>query len=237
MEKKEAVFSRDGIEGLLKMADENANIHPSLYLSVIDEYNKKHDYKQIEKVGEKAVKKIDKKFKIRSQIALKAAYASSYLRNEENVMKFCWEAFCSDMTIENFLRLFANEKIAEQYGIKGESMLPSMPQDNFISYGRNEELPQNVLGTINYYTLCFFMGNFEKAKKASKNPEGSLGWSGSFMPYGIRLFLLYLYEKSVPSESAKALARYVGFQDGTDDNNRIYFENEIIEESRRNILE
>ena len=59
---KEAVFERGGIEGLLKVADKNANIHPSLYLTVMDEYAKKHDYVQMEKVGEQAVGKIDKNF-------------------------------------------------------------------------------------------------------------------------------------------------------------------------------
>lgn len=124
--------------------------------------------------------------------------------------------------------------MAEQYGIKGGTLLPSILQSDYISYGRNEELRQNVLGTIDYYTLCFYTGNLKKAKEASKNPQGSLGWSGTFMPDGIRLFLLYLYEKPLPFKAAEALARYVGFPDETDNTNLINFENEIIEESRTN---
>lgn len=231
---KEAVYNRDGIEGLVKIADQNANIHPSLYLMAMDEYAKKHDYLQMEKVGEKAVEKIDKNFKISSQVALKAAYASSCLMNEENVMRFCWQAFCSDKTDRNFLRLFATEKMAKQYGIKGRMVLPSMTQNDSMTYGGNEELRQNLLGAIDYYTLCFYTGDFKKAKDASKNPKGSLGWSGTFMPYGIRLFLLYLYEKPLPSKAAEAMARYVGFSDETDMSNLIRFESDIIEESRKN---
>lgn len=231
---KEAVFNRDGIEGLVAMADGNADIHPSLYLTAMDEYSKKHDYVQMEKVGKKATEKINKKFKIRSQVALRAAYASSCLLHEENVMEFCWEAFHSDTTVRNFLRLFAKEEMAKQYGINGKMILPSVPQNDSMAFGRNEELRQNLLSTTDYYMLCFYTGDFEKAKKVSKNPKESLGWSGTFMPYGIRLFLLYLYEKPLPSKAAESIARYIGFPDETDTENLLGFENEIIEESRRN---
>ena len=142
------------------MADENADIHPSLYLTVMDVYSKKHDYVQMENVGEKAIKKIDKKFKIRSQVALKAAYASSCLSHEENMMKFCWEAFGSDTTVRNFLRLFATEELAKQYGINGKTVLSFIPQSDSVAFGRNGELHQNLLGTIDYYMLCFFYGRF-----------------------------------------------------------------------------
>ena len=231
---KEAIFNRDGVEGIVAMANENANIHPSLYLSAMDEYSKKHDYMQMEKVGERAVEKINKKFKIRSQVALKAAYASSCLLHEENVMRFCWEAFCSDMTVRNFLRLFAKEEMAKQYGINGKIMLPSAPQNDSMSFGRNQELCVNLLSTLDYYMLCFYNGDFEKAKSVCKNTRESLGWSGTFIPYGTRLFLLYLYEKSLPSKAAEAIAGYIGFQDEADTKNLLGFEHDIIEESRTN---
>ena len=231
---KEAVLNRDGIKGLIVMADKNADIHPSLYLTVMDEYFKKHDYPEIEQVGEKAIQKINRKFKIRSQVALRAAYASSCLLHEENVMKFCWEAFYSDTTIRNFLRLFGTKEMAKQYGINGKTILSFVPQNDPMAFGRNEELRQNLLSTIDYDMLCFFTGDFVKARNASKNPKESLGWSGTFMPYGIRLFLLYLYEKPLPSKAAEGIARYIGFSDETDTETMLGFESEIIEESRKN---
>lgn len=39
-------------------------------------------------------------------------------------------------------------------------------------------------------------------KNVSNNPHGSLGWTGNFIPYGIRLILLYLYEKHLLSKAA-----------------------------------
>lgn len=87
---QEVVLYYDGLDGLVKMADENCGMHPSLYLTAMKEYDKNHGYEQIEKIGEKAVEKIDRKLKIRSEVALKAAYASDYLAHTENVMSFCW---------------------------------------------------------------------------------------------------------------------------------------------------
>ena len=82
----EAVLYNDGLEGLVKIADKNCEVHPSLYLSAMQEYNKKHDYVQMEKIGERAVGQIDSKLKIRSKIALMAAYASSCLMHTEQLM-------------------------------------------------------------------------------------------------------------------------------------------------------
>lgn len=106
---QEAVMHQEGIEGLVKIADENCDMHPSLYLSAMQEYNQKHEYLQIEKIGDRAVEKIDSGLKIRSRIALKAAYAASCLGHTEKQMQFCWECFRSDSTDRNFLRLFGTE--------------------------------------------------------------------------------------------------------------------------------
>ena len=81
--------------------------------------------------------------------------------------------------------------------------------------------------------LSFYSGDFQKVKAASKNPQGSLGWSGSFIRYGIRLILLYLYDNPLPSKAAAGTAGYVGFPDGNDLSLQMDFESEIAEESRR----
>ena len=76
------------------------------------------------------------------------------------------------------------------------------------------------------------MGDFISVKSASKNPAGSLGWSSSFIRYRIRLFLLYLYSKSLPSKAAERIADYIGFQEMQDVDCVMGFEQEIIEESQ-----
>lgn len=216
------------------MADENCQMHPSLYLAAMKEYEKSHDYKQIEKIGEKALEKIDSELIIRSETALQAAYASSCLMHKEKVMRFCWEAFYSDSTDKNFLRLFGTEEMARQYGMRGKEVLAARIKGNSAEYVRNAELRRNVIGDYGYYTLSFYTGDFETVKQASKNPKGSLGWSSGFIRYGIRLILLYLHENAMPSKAVEAVASYVGFQDNNDSDFMLFFENEIIEESCQN---
>lgn len=228
---KEAVLLNEGIEGLIKMADENCQIHPSLYLTAMKEFEKNHDYDQIEKIGERALGKIDNGLVIRSRTALKAAYASSCLKHTEKMMMFCWEAFRSDSTSRNFLRLFGMEEMAKQYGMRGKEILVAGIKGNPGEYVRNEELRQNVIGDCEYYMLSFYTGDFEAVRQASKNPKGSLGWSAGFTHYGIRLILLYLYQKPLPSKAAAAVAGYVGFRDDGDEGQMLFFENEIARES------
>lgn len=230
---QEAVLYQQGVAGLVKMADKNCDIHPSLYLSAMQEYNKKHDYLQIEKTGERALKKIDGKLKIRSKIALMAAYAASCLGHAEKQMQFCWECFRSDSTDRNFLRLFGTKDMAEKYGRAGREVLCSGEKGDPAECVRNAELEKNIIGNYGYYTLSFYTGNFQEVKAASKNPQGSLGWSGSFIRYGIRLILLYLYDNPLPSKAAAGVAGYVGFPDENDLSLQMNFESEIVEESHR----
>lgn len=235
---KEALIYSQGVEGLVKLADESCDTHPSLYLAAMEEYSKKHDYEKMEEIGRRALENIDSKLIIRSKAALKAAYAASCLAHEEAAMDFCWESFRSHSTDENFLRLFATEKMALRYGARGMEVLAARLKGEPKNYLRNEELRQNIIGDFGFYTLSFYTGDFETAKAASKNPQGSLGWSARFIQYGVRLFLLYLYENPLPSKVASITAGNVGcsFLNDvkTDGNlsNMISFETRILEESQ-----
>lgn len=228
---QEAVLYCEGIHGLIKIADENANVHPALYLAAMKEYDKNHEYSQIEAIGQNAVKKIDCNMVIRSKIALKAAFAADYLGHTEEMMSFCREGFRSDSTDRNFLRLFGMKEMAEKYGVKGKEIIQNCKIGKAESCTRNTELQQNLLGDYNYLKMCFYVGDFAKVKEASKNPKGSLGWSGGFIPYGIRMILLYLYDRPLPSKAAAAIAAYIGFQNEDNSELMMSFERDILEES------
>ncbi|MDE6365572.1 MAG: hypothetical protein K2L86_15145 [Lachnospiraceae bacterium] len=229
---QEAVLYQDGVEGLITMADEVSSVHPSLYLGVMEVYDQNHEYEQIEQIGETALAKLNKSLKIRGNIALKAAYAASCLSHDEQMMRFCWECFCSDSTVRNFLRLFGTTEMAEQYGTRGKEAQPFVLKGGESYHFRIKELSQNQIGKWEYYDLCFYTGDFDTAKRASKNPSGSLGWSSSFIDRGIRLFLLYLYEDPKPSKAASVIAQEIGFADDAVSYNPMYFESAIAEESR-----
>lgn len=227
---KEAILYCEGIGGLYKMAKENASVHPSLYLAVMEQYDKCHLYDKIEEVGENALSSIDVSLTIRSEIALKTASASSCLNHEKKMMQFCWESFVSDSTVRNYLRLFGIEKMAETYGMRGKEVLRNRLRGNAEFKYRNSELNQNVIDDYEYYQLVFYTGDFNTVKNISINPKGSLGWSSSFIKVGIRMFLLYLYDCPFPSKSAKSIASYIGFPDEKDRKNLPGFEAEIQSE-------
>lgn len=115
-------------------------------------------------------------------------------------MQFCWEYFRSDSTDKNFLRLFGMKDMAEKYGLAGWKGLRSIEKGNPVDCIRNKELEKNIIGDYGHYILSFYTGDFQKVMDVSKNPQGSLGWSGSFICYGIRLILLYLYDAPLPSK-------------------------------------
>lgn len=127
---KEALLYTEGIEGLVKAADENYRIHPSLYLTAMKAYNEEHDYERIEEIGKTALRKLDAWLIIRSKTALMAAYAASCLMHTDNVMRFCWEAFRSDSTDRNFLRMFGTKEMAEEYGMRGREVLCGKEKEN-----------------------------------------------------------------------------------------------------------
>lgn len=230
---KEAVLHCEGVEGLYQMAEKNTLVHPSLYLAVMEEYEKHHLYNEMEKVGENALEKIDRHLLIRSKIALKTAFAASCLKHQEKMMRFCWENFYSDTTVKNYLRLFGLEEMAKTYGIRGKEVLKSRLKGNPELGCRNVELQRNIMGDYEYYRLAFYTGEFDKVKKMSKNPTGSLGWSNSFIREGIRLFLLYLYDCPVPSKAAERIASYIGFPDEKNQNELLQFEIEIQRECQK----
>lgn len=231
---QEAILYHEGAEGLLRMADENCQTHPSLYLAAMEESEKAHDYGKIEEIGERALEKIDVRLSIRSKVALRAAYAASSLMHEEAMMRFCWESFRSDSTDKNLLRLFGTKEMAEKYGIRGKEVLDAGIRVKKEEYVRNKELRQNSINDFQYYRLSFYTGDFQLVRKMSKNPEGSLGWSSRFIREGIRLILLYLYERKQPSKAAAGIASYLGcgFYSEADSRYALRFEREIEEESR-----
>ncbi|MFI3213768.1 MAG: hypothetical protein R3Y24_10535 [Eubacteriales bacterium] len=232
---REAILYYEGVDGIVREAEENCDTHPSLYLVAMEEYLRNHNYAGMENIGQKALVNIDVKRVIRSEIALKVAYASECLDNKENVMKCCWEAFCSNYTDANYLRLFATNEMALLYGLRGKEIwdLVKVEKVNEYEFTRNTELRQNNIDKIQYQTLCFYMGDFKATKAATKNPTESLGWSGKFVRKGVNLFLLYLYEETLPTKAAAAIARTLEFTCDSGNYYNLSFENKIIEESNK----
>ena len=98
---KEGLLYYKGTDGLLEMARKGYKEHPSVYLAVLLEYEKTHDYEKIKEIGKEALDKLDPNLRIRGEIAMKTAQASCCI-NDSEFMRKCWyEAFYSNSTIPN----------------------------------------------------------------------------------------------------------------------------------------
>ena len=102
---KEAVLYVEGLDGLAELAVKNSDIHPTLYFNLIEEYEKEHNYKKKEEIGNQALLIIKEDGELRNKIALRSAFAASNLEHEEKMMQFCWESFCAKPNSENYLQI------------------------------------------------------------------------------------------------------------------------------------
>lgn len=204
----EAILYHKGHEGLPAMARIGYKEHPSIYLSALLEYEKIHDYEKMKEIGLEALEKIEKDLVIRGEIAIKTAQAA-HCAGDYKTMKECWyEAFYSDSSVANFLRLFRDREVALEYKDLAEKRIAELQTTDQRYYHVAYEVKKNVLAEFDYKHLCFFAGYIEKIHswcKAKKNP---LGWSSHFIGYGIDLLLLFLYaDKQLKKAGKRILER------------------------------
>ncbi len=228
---RESLIYYKGTEGLVEMARQGYKEHPSVYLAALLEYEKSHDYIKIEEVGKEALNKLPLDLKIRGEIALKTAQAS-YCINDYEFMKKCWyEAFYSNSTVLNYLRLFVDKDTMKEYKDIAEKRIGKLRIcDN---YYRNEasEMTENVVSKFDYKYLCFFSGKFNEVQNWCNEQKRPLGWSGSFIGDGLDLMLLYLYADVKLRKACKNLAARVSSRIGFNELKNLVFikENYIFE--------
>ncbi|OPZ94178.1 MAG: hypothetical protein BWY74_00768 [Firmicutes bacterium ADurb.Bin419] len=203
---KESILYYKGTAGLVEMARQGYKEHPSVYLAALLEYEKTHDYEKMKKVGKEALGHLECDLKIRGELALKTAQAS-FCVNDSEFMKKCWyEAFFSNSTIPNYLRLFVDGEVTRKYKELAENRIEKL----CISYDHNKqsisETAKNSIDKIDYKYLYFFSGHFEKIRNWCMEKKSSLGWSGHFIGVGIDLMLLYLYADKSLRKAGKKIA-------------------------------
>lgn len=232
---EEAVLYYRGEDGLLEIAEKKYKSHPSLYLKALEECEKRHEYGKMEVTGEEALNRLDVNLVLRGEIALKTA-AAAKMNNHTDKMKACWyEAFVSDSTCLNLLRLFQDKESAEKYGMQaGKVLLGKKAVNSYVC--KSNELRENKLDRDTLYCLHFFAGNFMSVKQACKNPEGSLGWTGEFIGKGIKLFLLYLYAGKLSKGGIYSIAASLASDFGFKDNLLFIPEQPEATEEKRNVF-
>ena len=98
------------------------------------------------------------------------------------------ESFKSNTDVPNLLRIINN---GYYFKSKDEIEKTICINDNSQTNFRIAELKRNTINHENYNYLEFFTGNFEYFFDQCIKIKKSLGWSGSFIQYGVYLWLLY----------------------------------------------
>lgn len=204
---QEALELADDGEQLLANARKYCGEHPELYEQYLTAGQGKTDADSLLAVGTEALEAIEKKYLVRSRIALLTS-RTALEQDRPEFAETCWlEAFRSDTRVVNYLRLlmecrdFSNvrEAAAQIY----RETCSQLRKDSYFlpTAGGGRE---NQLNPTQAYLLAFLGGEFDYVREGAMNATNSLGWSASFMKCGLAAFLLLLTEDgSLPQDAAQ----------------------------------
>ena len=204
---QEALELADDGEQLLANARKYCGEHPELYEQYLTANQGKTDADSLLAVGTEALEAIEKKYLVRSRVALLTS-RTALEQDRPELAETCWlEAFRSDTRVVNYLRLlmecrdFSNvrEAAAQIY----RETCSRLRKDSYFlpTAGGGRE---NQLNPTQAYLLAFLGGEFDYVRERAMNATNSLGWSASFMKCGLAAFLLLLTEDgSLPQDAAR----------------------------------
>ena len=204
---QEALELADDGEQLLANARKYCGEHPELYEQYLTANQGKTDADSLLAVGTEALEAIEKKYLVRSRIALLTS-RTALEQDRPELAETCWlEAFRSDTRVVNYLRLlmecrdFSNVREAAAQ-IYRETCFQLRKDSYFLpTAGGGRE---NQLNPTQAYLLAFLGGEFDYVRERAMNATNSLGWSASFMKCGLAAFLLLLTEDgSLPQDAAQ----------------------------------
>ena len=209
---EEAVLLQCTEEEMIEAAHKAAPIHPGLYLAVVKKLAGNNAACALN-TGRTALKEIDVKYRIRGNVALATAEAA-LKTGERKLAEQCWlEAYRSDTTAVNYLRIAAECGNPGQYWKELTQAIDSCKRDSggddreYSDYGSRyesyHEIETNSMNEKERFLLCFLSGDFDAAmEKCAKVQEG-LGWTGHVIKCGIPLFLLLLLKSGTPAAGCR----------------------------------
>ena len=208
---KEALEFVNNENKLLEFARGNYVQHPGFYEQYI--FNNVHceDKKShLLEIGKEALKNIDKKYLVRSRIALLTSQIALNLGMQKEAENGWLEAFRSDTRVVNYLRLFLECVDFSDYKDEVIQIRQNMHlENNRVPYTAIEELKENQISDNEFYMLAFQEGKFSYVKEQGMNVEGTLGWSVTFMKCGLAAFLLLLLEEEKLQQGCKEMCRKI----------------------------
>ncbi|HCT90255.1 MAG TPA: hypothetical protein DF613_02555 [Lachnospiraceae bacterium] len=193
---REAIALTDDPEILPDAARKYTDLHPGLYVQVLERCRAAGQSREGWNYGREAMERIRPEFTVRSRAALLAASFALEL-GERDAAQECWlEAFRSDSSVTNYLRLILECGDRKKYQSAAETIYTNVytrAGQSGNGFGNPETNKKNSIDHKTYCTLLFFDGKFHRMLAEGMHEKDALGWSGTFMKEGMALWLLYLY--------------------------------------------
>ncbi len=167
--------------------------HPGLYTLELTRLHSIGDFEGLFEVGKEATAKMDIKYIERSKSALFGAEGALHLGKQADAENFWLEAFRSDTTPTNLLRLAVECTDFSVYRNEVRDISEYLLKDDLKHPYIFGECQENCLSKQTYFTLSFLLGDFDYVIENAMNVNKALGWSYTFMKRGMAMLMLLLY--------------------------------------------
>lgn len=212
---QEAQAMLEDEDQILELARKFVNRQPEIYKHLLQRGLEGESGEKMLQIGLEALDKIPVTYNLRSEIALLTAEFANKL-HDSNTAESCWlEAFRSDTSIVNYMRIRLLTKDWKRYSLQVKQIYEEAYEKtkreskmNAVSHYENVQ-QVNSLYPRTYFMLLFFDGDYENVIRLGLNEKNALGWSSTFMKEGIALFLLLFYKGKTLSKGIASMLRRV----------------------------
>lgn len=201
----EAAYELGGVEKVTELAGALKDIHPRLYLRILELYIEEEKEKGALTIGWEALEKIPRSLVIRAEICDRMIPLALNMGDSESVYRLMKLAFSSDSTLPRYLKLFqlpAFREVATD-AFEETGLLPKHLYSAERYFSR--ELTTNSISEHERDVLQFFKGCFHEIFEKCRADSASLGWSTSLKGAMVPLFILALNKDEVMTEPAEML--------------------------------
>ena len=205
---------------ILELTRKYADNHPELYKNLLLKGLASKNAEEMLQIGMEALNKIPVVYILRGEIALLTAEYANELQITE-VAELCWlEAFRSDTSVINYMRIRFFSKKWKKYRLEeiyeDTYQKTRTKQTSTLEYYYKSEPGINSLAHEEYCMLLFLDGHYDKVIHLGLNATSALGWSSTFMKEGLALFLMLIYKSDCMTRGISAMIGRVknscGFQ-------------------------
>ena len=205
----------DGIadqQTLRTYARKFSRTHPGLYRKLLTDGADRKPREQLS-LGQEALANIPEDYVIRSEIALLTAAAAATAKKEDAFDNCLLEAFRSDPSAVNYLRL-VNESSGAGWQKAANRIISGLhapSADVYRSYlysaNAEDELRRRNCTVFDYFGGLFLHGDYDTVLNKGMLAKNPLEWSNTFLKCGIALFLLLLDQSGGTGSGCAAMRR------------------------------